>query len=209
MKRKPGTWIIFLRGVNVGGRHIVPMARLREVCQVAGFSEVRTHLQSGNIVVTSSLDDPLKVAVAIRGVIEREFGFGVEVMVRSVAELRSVVDGLPMTKARAGEPARLVVGFLHAAPAREYVADLERYAAAGEEIIAKGRGRELYGWFGNGLGTSKLAARLMGSSRTPVTVRNWNTVTKVLAIAEGEGEVTSGVPVVRATDKARVKKGRG
>ena len=88
-------FVALLRGINVGGHRKVPMARLREVLGEAGFADVATYLQSGNAVVTAPDTDPQAVASHIEQAIAAAFGFDVDVLVRSGAELDAVIAANP------------------------------------------------------------------------------------------------------------------
>jgi uncharacterized protein (DUF1697 family) len=174
------TFVAFLRGINVGGKQMIRMEKLRGLCEAAGFHDVRTHLQSGNVLVRSSMKDAASVGRKLADVIEKSHGFRIEVMVRTIAELQKVVEQSPISPA-GRNPSALVVVFFHETVPTSHLTAVEDYRMPDEELRAKGR--ELYGYFPNGLGTSKLAARLMGKGGPLGTARNWNTVTRMLELA--------------------------
>ncbi|PSK81206.1 uncharacterized protein (DUF1697 family) [Murinocardiopsis flavida] len=172
-------YIVLLRGINVGGRQKVPMADLRALLAGLGYTDVRTHLQSGNAVVTTDADASGVVAV-VEGAITRDLGLTVPVVVRTGPELRAVVEHNPL---EVGDPSRFLVTFLADEPAPGSFDGLDLAAARPEEFAAIGR--ELYFALPNGIQQAKLpdlvGRRLKGAT---ATARNWNTVTRLLAMAE-------------------------
>lgn len=176
-------FIALLRGINVGGSKKVPMAQLRTTLERAGFTEVATLLQSGNVVVSSAEKDARKVGKKLEAAIAKEFGFEVDVIVRSRAELEKVIKANPLEGAEE-DPSHFLVLFLSEAPDAAKLEKLSALAAASEELAL--RGRELYAKFPNGLGRSKLAAALTGPKLGVIaTGRNWATVLKLHALAKG------------------------
>ena len=176
--------IAMLRGVNVGGHQKLPSATLKSVCETAGLGHVRTYLQSGNVVFECAEADPERVAQRIRKQLHESTGLDVGVVVRTPAELRSVVKKNPFPDAAKNDPARLLVVFLAGKPAATAKATLDKEAILGEEIHFSGR--ELYVYFPQGAGRSKLANAFTEKKLgTLPTARNWNTVTALLRLAEG------------------------
>jgi uncharacterized protein (DUF1697 family) len=173
--------IALLRGVNLAAHKRIAMPALREALSEAGFEEVRTYLQSGNVVLTSGASADT-VARKFRKVIADRFGLDVEVVVRTRAELAAIVKRDPLGKV-AKDPERYQVSFLAAKPKAEAVRKLEEAAIEPERLVV--HGREAYAWHPNGVGRSKLAALLAGNGLgVPATARNWTTVTKLLALSE-------------------------
>jgi uncharacterized protein (DUF1697 family) len=172
--------VVLLRGINLGSRNRVAMPKLRAALEDAGFDDVQTYLQSGNVVLSSGLT-PAKVAAKCKRQIAESFGLDVEVLVRSKAQLAAIVKLDPLGKV-ASDPKRYQVTFLAAKPKREVVERLEALAAGKERLAA--HGRELYAWHPNGVGRSKLAAGLAAKDLgVAATARNWATVTALLEIA--------------------------
>jgi uncharacterized protein (DUF1697 family) len=174
--------ILLLRGINLGPNRRVAMPRLREVLADAGFEDVRTYVQSGNIVLSSD-KPPDKVAAKCEGVIAEEFGFDVPVVVRTRDELAQVIKRNPLGKV-ATEPKRYQVSFLDRKPDAKLVKELKALAADSEEFVANGR--EFYAWHPEGVARSKLWAKLAGKSLgVTATSRNWTTVEALLRLAGG------------------------
>ena len=175
------TLIVLLRGINIGSRNRIAMPALREALADAGFDDVRTYLQSGNVVL-SSRTAPATVARKCEAAIADGFGLDVDVVVRTRDELAKVVRRNPLGDV-ATDPKRYQVSFLAAAVDREVVRKLEALAVGDERLVASGR--ELYAWHPRGVARSKLWAALAGRGLgVTATARNWTTVTKLLELAD-------------------------
>jgi len=173
-----------LRGVNVGGHHKVPMARLRELAGELGYDDVATYVQSGNLVL-SSAEKANAVERQLSQALEREFGFAVPVVVRNRAQLAAVIKRDELGDI-ADDDAKRAVTFLSATPkpASVKALDADEFLPERFSIV----GQELYLWCPNGLGRSKLATapweRRLGVSGT---TRNWRTVRTLLAMLDVRG----------------------
>jgi len=169
------TYVALLRGINLGKARQVAMPRLREILTARGHGDVRTHLRSGNVVLTSRLREA-QLAADLSEAIEEEFGFAVAVVVRTGKELAAVVAGDPFAT-EATDPARYLVTFLPEAPPPAKVDALPKAEGGGDYLV---RGRELYLWLPDGIQNTPLASwkwdQLLG---IPGTARNWNTVRKL------------------------------
>lgn len=176
--------IALLRGINVGGKNKVPMAGLRTALTDRGFRGVVTYVASGNVVFDDPGTPPEETAAAVEAVVEGEFGLRTGVVVRTRDEIAAVVAANPLPEG-AAEPARFLAVFL-SEPAPEdawfRTADRAAYAPDRYEI----GDRVVYVWCPGGLGRSKLAADFSGRKlAVTATARNWNTVLKLLALADG------------------------
>jgi len=168
-------YALFLRGVNVGGRNKVPMAQLRDVLSVDGFSDVRTYVQSGNVIVTSSLRSPSKVSDAVRTAIAREFNVDTPVVVRTPAELRAVMDWNPFPDVAAVAPQRVHIVHLTDTPSTDAVDALLTTDWEPEQIAF--RATELAICYSESMHTSKLQyAGVLKRLGVDGTARNWRTV---------------------------------
>jgi uncharacterized protein (DUF1697 family) len=175
--------ISMLRGVNVVGHNRIKMDALRALCESIGLRSPQTYIQSGNVVFKTPELDLARLTKKIQDSIERKFDFRPEVMLRTAAELREVVARNPFAKRRGIEPSKLLVTFLASDPGPDARAAIMKLKPGPEELRIIGR--ELYIYFPNGQGRSKLSwAAIERTLKTPGTGRNWNTVTKVLQIAE-------------------------
>src|SRR5918911_4401192 len=115
--------IVLLRGINIGSRNRIAMPALREALEEDGFGDVKTYVQSGNVVLTSRAA-PATVARKVERLIADRFGLDIDVVVRTRDELAEVVRRNPLGKV-ATDPKRYQVSFLSAAPAPEVVRKLE------------------------------------------------------------------------------------
>jgi uncharacterized protein (DUF1697 family) len=176
-----GRRIVLLRGINLGPNKRVPMAELRELLSGAGFEDVRTYVQSGNVVVSSDAG-PGELEERCERLISERFGFEVPVVVRTGDELAAVVERNPLGDV-ARDPKRYQVSFLGAELEEGVVERLAELAAPDERVLADGR--ELYAWHPDGVARSKLWAKLAGTGLgVKATARNWATVTKLLEMAD-------------------------
>jgi uncharacterized protein (DUF1697 family) len=172
--------IVLLRGINLGPNKRVAMPQLREALS-EGFKDVRTYVQSGNVVLSSGAA-PKRVESQCHRLICDAVGFDVEIVVRTRDELAQVVERNPLGDV-AENPKRYQVSFCSAEPDPEVVRKLEIACAEPERMSAVGR--EIYAWHPNGVGRSKLWTALAGKGLgVTVTSRNWTTVTTLLAMAD-------------------------
>ena len=144
--------IVLLRGINVGTRNRVPMAQLRELFASAGFADVRTYLQSGNVVLASDApaEDLARTATAL---MQRGFGVEVAALVRTAAQLGAVVERDPLGEL-VSDPRRYQVSFLDRELSTTVLERLQSLTAPGERLVAAGH--ELYAWHPDGIARSKL-----------------------------------------------------
>ncbi|HZQ66576.1 MAG TPA: DUF1697 domain-containing protein [Gaiellaceae bacterium] len=172
--------VVLLRGINVGAHNRIAMPALRELLERAGFDEVQTYLQSGNVVLSSSATGE-QVARTCERLIADELGLRIAVVVRTRAQLAKVVERNPFREV-ATDPKRYQVSFLSARPAPAVLEKLEQVRAEDERLAVIGR--EIYAWHPGGAARSKLWAMLAGPSlKVTATARNWTTVTKLLELA--------------------------
>lgn len=183
----PHTFIVLLRGVNVGRSPRIAMADLRSALAADGLPDARTYLQSGNLVLPAPNDDADAIAAHVRSVIARRFGIDVPVIAVSPRELHRIADAMPFS----GDPRLLHVIVLAGAPTREVVERaseaVARARAEGSADDARIIGRAAYLSTPDGFGRSRLAAVLLSGARAPLrdgTARNWRTVTALLAMCD-------------------------
>jgi uncharacterized protein (DUF1697 family) len=171
-------YVVLLRAVNVGGNNKVPMARLRELAEQLGYSDIATYVQSGNLVLSADTTKAAEVETAIADAIRDDLGVDVAVTARNRKELAAVIDANPFDDI-ADDPKRLLVSFLTAAPDAAKLKALDREEFAPERF--EFGDRCIYQWFPDGVGRSKMAAapwdRRLGVRGT---ARNWRTVTTLL-----------------------------
>lgn len=164
-------FVALLRAINVGGTGKLAMSDLVKLCEKAGFSDVKTYIQSGNVVFNSSATEA-KVKAALEKALAARLGKPVAVLLRNADELDRVLAHNPFKDA---QPSRVVVMFLDQAPPSNAVAEIE--PPGGEELVL--HGRELYIHFPGGQGVSKLKVPFASVA----TGRNINTVTRLARMA--------------------------
>jgi uncharacterized protein (DUF1697 family) len=174
------TFVALLRGINVGGRNKLAMNDLRALCEELGFAGVRTYIQSGNVVLNTSLRSSAAVESRIEGAIREQTGLDVSVVARTSKDLAKTIAANPFTAASIDHRYLLVV-FPKARPTKTLI-DVSAYGP--EQLVVEGS--DVFVYYPNGVGRSKLTnavlERLLGG---PATARNWNTVNKLLALAGG------------------------
>jgi uncharacterized protein (DUF1697 family) len=165
-------FIALLRAVNVGGTGKLPMSDLRELCERAGCTEVRTYIASGNVVFRSTKSvAPIKAALEAH--LLEYAGKPVRVLVRTHAEMAAVLAANPFKKTA---PNRTMAIFLDTPPPADTI---ERATGRRDEEIALGV-REIYVHYGDGMASSKLKLKAAETG----TARNMNTIAKLVALAE-------------------------
>lgn len=170
------TSVALLRGINVGGRRKVPMARLRALHDRLGHTDVVTYIQSGNVVFDTDVEGD-ELAESIQSAIADEFGFEVAVMIRTVGELEAVVASGPYVSDDF-DPARVGVAFLDRSPSEEEEGRIDEKSARPDEFMIIGR--EVHLHYPNGFGRAKLTHRYLESKLGVIaTTRNWKTVCRL------------------------------
>jgi uncharacterized protein (DUF1697 family) len=173
-------YIAMLRGVNVGG-NTLKMEWLRKACEDIGLRDVRTYVQSGNIVLVSRISAP-KLASMLKTMVDAHTRLPVTVVVRSSADMAKIVDGNPFLQQKGVDVAKLHVTFLAKAPVRPALDRLD--ALAGSRDQYRLAGSEIYLHCPLNYGETKLSntaiEKVLGVG---ATTRNWKTVTTLLAMA--------------------------
>lgn len=177
--------IALLRGINVGGRNVLPMKALVSILEEQGCSDAKTYIQSGNAVFRYSQGAAPQpgegtLAARIADAIEARFAFRPLVMVLDIETVEAAMAGNPFADAVA-EPRTLHLGFLDRPPAKAAADRLRALAAAGERFELAGRVFYLHA--PNGIGRSKLAAGAEGALGARMTLRNWRSVGEIVALA--------------------------
>ncbi|MGA8073388.1 MAG: DUF1697 domain-containing protein [Candidatus Acidiferrales bacterium] len=175
--------ISMLRAVNVAGHNVIKMDALRALYQSLKLRDAQSYVQSGNVVFRSDEGDLARLTKRIQNGIERTFGCRPEVILRTTAELRGVIARNPFAKRRGIEPNKLLVTFLAADPGPEARGQVQKIKCDPEELHI--HGRELYIYFPNGMGRTKLTVSVLERAlKISGTGRNWNSVVKLLEMAE-------------------------
>jgi uncharacterized protein (DUF1697 family) len=174
-------YVSMLRAVNVGGSSRIKMDALQRVYESLGLADVRTLLQSGNVVFRSNLTDRPQLVKRIMQELERQLGLRIEVILRTLAEVASIVERGPVLSPRA-DPSKLLVMFLSSVPNAAAQAALLKWHKSKEmpEMLEL-RGPEIYLYYPDGVGRSKLTnAVIENKLDTAGTARNWNTLVKLV-----------------------------
>ena len=175
--------ISMLRGVNVGGHNKISMEGLRKLYQSLDLVNPRTHIQSGNVIFGTKEKNLSVLAKRIADAMEKTLGVRAEVILRTPDELRDVMARNPFAKRDDVAPNRLLVTFLAQDPGAKGQDNIRNLPNTPEELRLDGR--ELYIHFPNGVSGSKLASNAIDKAlKTPGTARNWNTVGKLLELAD-------------------------
>ncbi len=167
------TYVALLRAVNVGGTGKLPMTELRTMAEAAGLADVRTYIQSGNLIF-STADNPATVKAVLEKNLETYTGKPVDVIVRTAQEMQAILDANPFPNA---VPSKVAVLFLDTTPPSTTV---EEAKAQSDKEIELGE-REIYVHYPSGMGRTKLLLSAMSEG----TVRNINTVTKLVKMSTG------------------------
>jgi uncharacterized protein (DUF1697 family) len=181
-------YVALLRGINVGGKNMLPMKDLVAMFVAEGCTEVSTYIQSGNVVFAAKPKILAGLGERISGRIVKKFGHQVPVVVRSADDIARAIRENPFLKIATDEKA-LFVGFLLHVPHAAAVAGLDANRSPGDVFHV--RNSEVYMHLATGAAKTKLTNAYFDSKlKTVSTMRNWATVCKLLALMEGERERT-------------------
>jgi uncharacterized protein (DUF1697 family) len=176
-------FVALLRGINVAGKNKLPMAALSEIFKAAGCREVKTYIQSGNVVLTAPRELAAELPQRIQRAIHGEFGYKVPIIMRSANELEDVVLENPYVN-KGTDIKRLHIGFMAKEPTGERINSLDPNRSPPDEFHV--HGREIYLYLPNGMGRTKLTNAYFDSRLdTIITMRNWRTTLRLLEMAGG------------------------
>jgi uncharacterized protein (DUF1697 family) len=176
---KGKTYIVLLRGVTPGGKNKVPMARLREVLAAAGFENVRTYIQSGNVLVESQL--PAKeIEKTVHDLIKKHIGPDLSVVVRTGAQVAKMLEENPFKKGF--DISRVFFVSFAVAPPEEKVKDLLAQDFSPEVLAVTRNAAYMYipGAYGRGTLSNNYLEKKLG---VPATMRNFNTLNKLVELS--------------------------
>ena len=175
------SYIALLRGVNVGG-NTLRMERLRALCEELGLKDVRTYVQSGNVVFSAGRS-AAHWARAIAQVLEGEARLPVSVIVRSSADMARIIASNPFLNEKGIDTKRLHVTFLEKTPAKSAIKALDTLPSGTDRFVHVGE--EVYVYCPNGYGNTKLSNTAFEKAlAVRATTRNWNTVNKLCEMAK-------------------------
>ena len=179
----PDVHIALLRGINVGGRHKLPMKELASMFAAAGCDDVQAYIQSGNVVFQTKQALADRIPDLIKQAIADRFGFKVPLVTRTAAELRGIARDNPFLQDGA-DTGKLHVVFLAEQPSAARLTGLDPDPSPPDEISVCGR--EVFLHYPNGIARTKFTNDYFDTRLgTTSTVRNWRTVLKLLELAGG------------------------
>jgi len=172
--------IVLLRGINVGGHKKIPMAELRDILTKSGFSNVKTYIQSGNVVLQSSENDKVLIESKIREAIYNYFSFDVPVLIKSALEIETILANCPFPQ-DAKEKSYFMM--LHKIPEQELVRLASEKVYDGEEYYILNDC--IYFYCANGYGKAKFNMSFFEKKlQVNATSRNYRTMKKLLSLSE-------------------------
>ncbi|MCM3337494.1 DUF1697 domain-containing protein [Paenibacillus sp. MER TA 81-3] len=170
-------YVALLRGINVSGQKIIKMDALKSIFEALAFQNVKTYIQSGNVIFEASATEPELLAESIEKQLRVELGYEITVVVKTLSELEEVIQHNPFTENEASE-GKLYVSFLSKEPVAEDLTALLSVQNGVDEIRALER--EVYILCRQGYGKSQFSNNFIEKKlRMPATTRNWQTVNKL------------------------------
>jgi uncharacterized protein (DUF1697 family) len=176
-------YISILRGINVGGRKSIKMDALKKMYENLNFENIRTYVQSGNVIFLSKQNDPKKLEKAISSQIKFDFGFDVPVIILSVETLESIIENNPFSKEKTKDTSFLHVTFLAERPLHFEKKSLMEKKHEDEEV--EFTSKAIYLYCPMGYGNTKLNNNYLETKlKVTATTRNWKTTTELLKLAK-------------------------
>jgi len=187
------THLILLRGINVSGQKIIKMEDLRNLLAAAGFSNVQTYIQSGNVFVDTSESDPGEIENKVTALLLEKYDFQVPVVAVSERQLLDVFTANPYLSEPIVPVKQLYVAFLATEPTAENTARLEPEFVQPDTFQIANNRRAVYLNYVNSAGNSKMTNNWIENKlKVTATSRNWNTITKLITLFESRKKNTSG-----------------
>ena|SRR3989442_8525153 len=175
-------YISMLRGINIGSHKRMKMEKLRSSFEALGFQQVKTYIQSGNVVFQAAKLSPAALSKKIEERIITDFGFSVDVISRTRDEMDKVIKGNSFLKESGIDPSRLHVAFLSDVPTAVAVKKLQGLTIPPDQVCCSGK--EIYLYFPNGFSGSSLWKHPLDRVLAVLTTtRNWNTVNQLYKMA--------------------------
>jgi uncharacterized protein (DUF1697 family) len=176
------TYIALLRGINVGPHKRMKMEKLRTACEGLGFEDVKTYIQSGNIVFRAAKLSDVALSQKLGDCIMRGFGFSADVITRTKEEMEAIIKNNPLLKKKEVDESKLHVVFLSEKPTAASLKKLQELTLPPDRL--RNLNREIYFYFPNGVSGSSLWKHPLDRILTITsTMRNWNTVNKLYEMA--------------------------
>jgi uncharacterized protein (DUF1697 family) len=177
------TYISILRGINVSGQKLIRMEDLKSLYEGLGFRNVRTYIQSGNVIFNSDLNSPIpEISRKIAKAIEEKYFFLVPVIIRTAHEMNRIHSSNPFLKEAGIDNEKLHVTFLEEAPALADISALQNFNYPPDRFIINGK--EIYLYCPGGYGNTKLSNTFFEKKlHVQATTRNWKTVGTLVSLA--------------------------
>ena len=176
------TYIGLLRGINVGGNNKLPMKELVTVLEELGLQQVKTYIQSGNVIFQSDRTDKAELSAEISSAISRSHGFAPAILLFEIDQLQAAMRANPFPEGESA-PKSLHLFFMDPAPQDPDLDALQALKAESERFVLIDK--VLYLHAPEGIGRSKLAEKFGRGWRVNITARNWRTVCKIMEMAKG------------------------
>ena len=178
------TYVCLLRGINVSGHKIVKMEKLRAAFEALGFSDVKTYVQSGNVVFKAPKQASAKLTETIADKVLSEFGFSVPVIVRTADEISAVIRNNPFLKEKGIDVSKLHVTFLGKSAPPSALEGLSAIVAGPDRYYCSSDA--IYLHCPSGYGETRLSNNALEKILSiQATTRNWNTVKKLREMSAG------------------------
>lgn len=175
------TYIAFLKGVNVSGHRIIKMVELKAMFEEMGYKNVRTYIQSGNVVFESPKAKTETLCKKIEAALQKSLGYAVKIVIRTKEEIETIIVEYPFSKVKGHENFKTDVAFLSAVPDKAAIKELE--ALNTDDEMFKVSGGNVYSLRNKGFPDTLLGKGVIEKKlKVIATVRNWNTVNKILNI---------------------------
>jgi uncharacterized protein (DUF1697 family) len=176
-------YIALLRGINVGGQRIIKMTDLKDTLEANGFKNVKTYIQSGNVIFDYEPTDTKKLANQIEMKISQAYGFSVKTITRTQSEFESIINNNPFINEPNIDVDKLHVTFLLEIPRPNLASILDIKKEETEKFLIVSR--EIYLYLPHGYGNTKLNNSMFEKKlNTNATTRNWKTVNKLLELSK-------------------------
>lgn len=173
-------YIALLRGINVGGKNKIKMIDLKKIFELLGFKNVKTYIQSGNVMFDCDSHDEVTLATQIENKIGETFKILVKVIIRSEGELRNIITNNPFIKVPDIELDKLYVTFMSDNPVQTSISFLDARKGENEKFTIISR--QVYLYFPNGYGKAKLNNTFIEKKlKIVATTRNWKTINNIVA----------------------------
>jgi len=175
-------YLALLRGINVGGHKKILMADLRELFEQNGFTDVKSYIQSGNVVFNSEIMDETVLTEKIETMIDEKYDFIVPVRIRTAAQMQKIIEDLPFTGSDyLDEASKIAITFFDVEPDESQIQELDKFVFAPEQLIVSGR--EAYSHCPGGFARTKLTNGLIEKKLgVSATSRNLKTFMKMMAM---------------------------